>query len=495
MVPNGVTSIGDYSFRDTSSLTAITLPATVISIGDYAFLSAEELATVSFDSGSQLTSIGNNAFFNASSLTSFTIPASVSTIGDGAFSLTSLTAITIPPGVTAIANNTFANTPSLTEVNFANESQATSIGAAAFQGTALTSISIPSSVTSIGIYAFRNASRLTAINVAENNSSYASEDGVLFNKAKTLLIKFPDAKASSPYFIPATVTSIEEDSFQNANALISVTIPPGVTSIGSGAFQNANMLTTVSVPASVTTIGNHAFYGSSALSAINVAEANLNYSSEDGVLFNKARSILIKYPMGRSATSYSIPAGVAHIESYAFTDVAALSSVYFAGNAPTVGENGAFNYSGPSAYISETATGFGSEGSTWNGLTVVVVRPVALPAPAPPVPSATSTNSLAAQPDVLPAIAPVAPSQPTSKVKQRTAGASLATQIGMTVTPKAKVKLTVAKASRKICRVSGGRLVALKPGNCSVTVAVTPAKTKVVKKPKTAKQSTVVAIS
>ena len=65
----------------------------------------------------------------------------------------------------------------------------------------------------------------------------------------------------------------------------------------------------------------------------------------------------------------------------------------------------------------------------------------------------------------------------------------------MTVSTKAKIKLTVAKSSKKICKVSVGKLIALKPGNCSVTVSVTPAKTKAVKKPKTTKQSTVVAIS
>lgn len=123
------------------------------------------------------------------------------------------------------------------------------------------------------------------------------------------------------------------------------------------------------------------------------------------------------------------------------------------------------------------------------------------PAPAPnppsqingPSPSTDTGSNSSAGTTSTPAPAPAA--QPTSKVKQKTAGASLATQIGMTVTPKAKVKLTVAKASKKICKVSGGRLVALKPGNCSVTVAVTPAKTKAVKKPKTTKLSTVVAIS
>ena len=140
------------------------------------------------------------------------------------------------------------------------------------------------------------------------------------------------------------------------------------------------------------------------------------------------------------------------------------------------------------------------------GLTAAAVAPA--PAPNPPAPASnppSQINSPSTSVDTgansssgtvsTPAAAPAPAAQPTSKVKQRTAGASLATQIGMTVTPKAKVKLTVAKASKKICKVSGGRLVALKPGNCSVTVAVTPAKTKTVKKPKTTKQSTVVAIS
>ena len=87
------------------------------------------------------------------------------------------------------------------------------------------------------------------------------------------------------------------------------------------------------------------------------------------------------------------------------------------------------------------------------------------------------------------------PFQPTLGLKKKVTAKALAIQIGMNVTPKAKVKLTVAKASKRICKVSGGKLVALKPGNCSVTVSVTPKKTKLLKKPKTMKQSTIVVIS
>ena len=130
-----------------------------------------------------------------------------------------------------------------------------------------------------------------------------------------------------------------------------------------------------------------------------------------------------------------------------------------------------------------------------------VIQPTT-PAGEPTTPAGEPTNPAGGSgtPALTPA-APTAPTAPAAKalptlgVKKKLAGKSLATQIGMTVTPKAKVKLKVAKVSRKICKVSGGKLVALKPGNCSVTVSVTPKKTKQVKKPKTTKQSTVVVIS
>ena len=80
------------------------------------------------------------------------------------------------------------------------------------------------------------------------------------------------------------------------------------------------------------------------------------------------------------------------------------------------------------------------------------------------------------------------------KLKQHISGKSLATQLGMDVKPKSKIKLSVAKVSKRVCKVSSGKLVAQKPGNCSVTVSVTPAKSKKVKKPKAVIQSTVISI-
>ena len=108
--------------------------------------------------------------------------------------------------------------------------------------------------------------------------------------------------------------------------------------------------------------------------------------------------------------------------------------------------------------------------------------------------SAISTFALLpAQP--VAAANPVAPTNPALGIKKKMSGKSLANQIGMAVPAKAKITLKVTKSSRKICKVAKGKLIALKRGNCSVTVTVTPAKTKKIKKPKATKQSTIVTIS
>jgi hypothetical protein len=91
-------------------------------------------------------------------------------------------------------------------------------------------------------------------------------------------------------------------------------------------------------------------------------------------------------------------------------------------------------------------------------------------------------------------VAPAPPPVPRVAIKSKTAGVSIARQAGVSIAPGSKVSISVAKASKKICKVSGGRLVALKPGNCRVTVSVTPKKTKILKKPKAVRTPTTVVV-
>ena len=93
MIPDSVTSIGNYAFYNCSSLTSIEIPDSVMSIGNYVFYNCSSLTSVTIPDS--VTSIGNYAFWSCSSLASIEIPDSVTSIGSWAFtycgSLTSVT--------------------------------------------------------------------------------------------------------------------------------------------------------------------------------------------------------------------------------------------------------------------------------------------------------------------------------------------------------------------------------------------------------------------
>ena len=212
-----VTKIGDSAFEDCTSLTNVTIPDSV-------------------------TSIGASAFEGCTSLINVTIPDSVTSIGVGAFEgCTSLTNVTIPDSVTSIGASAFEGCTSLTNVTIPDS--VTSIGAFAFEGcTSFTSITIPNSVTSIGDFAFLNCTSLTSFNVEENNFYYSSQDGVLFDKAKTELIQYPIENERATYEIPNRVKSIDTSAFSNCRNLTTVTIPDSVKEIGDSVFCDSATL-------------------------------------------------------------------------------------------------------------------------------------------------------------------------------------------------------------------------------------------------------------
>ena len=123
------------------------------------------------------------------------------------------------------------------------------------------------------------------------------------------------------------VVSIGDNAFENCGGLTSVTIPNSVTTIGYKAFWNCDGLNSVTIPNSVTTIGLYAFWGCKGLIGINVDGNNKEYSSIDGVLYNKDVSELICYPCGMPLNSFSIPNSVTTIMTYAFLECDGLTSV------------------------------------------------------------------------------------------------------------------------------------------------------------------------
>lgn len=170
----------------------------------------------------------------------------------------------------------------------------TKIGESAFRDCmGLQRIVIPASVTNIAEAAFMGCGNLANIQVDENNPVYCHAKGVLFNKAQTELIYCPEGN------------------------MVAYTVPDGVETIHPRAFYDGNV-TSVAIPASVTEIGAEAFVSCSYLTQFEVAADNAVYSSRDGVLFNKAQTELLCFPMDSAMEQYIVPNGVTQIAALSF---------------------------------------------------------------------------------------------------------------------------------------------------------------------------------
>lgn len=164
VIPDGVTSIGDWAFSRCEGLTSVTMPNSVTSIEDHAFCECTSLTSIVIPNG--VTTIGDYMFHSCKSLTSVTIPDSVTSIGKCVFvDCISLTNITIPNHVTSIGDWTFYKCTNL--ISIAIPDGVTSIGSGVWNSCErLTSVKIPDSLNSIGIWAFACCKSLTSIKIA-----------------------------------------------------------------------------------------------------------------------------------------------------------------------------------------------------------------------------------------------------------------------------------------------------------------------------------------
>ena len=121
----------------------------------------------------------------------------------------------------------------------------------------------------------------------------------------------------------------------------------------------------------VTKIGESAFWGCSSLTSIEVGKGNSEYSSEDGVLFDKYETVLIQFPAGKSG-HYTIPDSVTSIGEWAFYDCSSLTNIYFESNAPSIRWD-VFREVSKNAkiFVNPSATGFGE---TFAGLPVQILE-------------------------------------------------------------------------------------------------------------------------
>ena len=167
------------------------------------------------------------------------------------------------------------------------------------------------------------------------------------------------------------VIGIGYKSFSEKNQIITVTMQEGIQWISDFAFYGCENLQTIIIPGSINKIsknyGNYAFSQCSVLTNIQVALSSSDYSSVDGVLFNKNKTELIFYPEGKTQTKYAIPNTVQKIGDEAFYLSAStyLKELVFPASVKEIG-NQAFGYSQLSTITDIYYSGSGNE---WNEIT------------------------------------------------------------------------------------------------------------------------------
>lgn len=409
VIKNGTTDICSYAFNYCDSVESVTIPDSVINIDDGAFHQCYSLSNVKMSSN--IKKIGNHAF-SWTDVNSIDFGKKLEYIGDSAFEYSDLNSVSIPASVNIIGEDAFWNCDYLSsisvdssnkyyssqngvlynkaktelikypdykkDVSFNIPSTVTVIDNNAFYSADFEEINIPSSVKEYIGMAFEECYSLKKISVDSANSSFSSDGGVMYNKNETELIKIPQNMESETYTILPTVKLIRDYAGYDCDNINALFVPKSVESIGHHAFEYCNGIETVDL-SNVVTIGDYAFLGCNnlksctfgtktenigdnafsytALTEVNIPSSvkdiyysfvycqklekitvdplNENYSSKDGILYNKDKTTLEQYPAAKASTSFTLPSSVEQIGSYAF---------YYAENLSTINLNEGLKY-------------------------------------------------------------------------------------------------------------------------------------------------------
>ena len=311
-LPESVTSVGDYAFS--SYLSGMTLSKNVVSIGKKAFsnvpLTIDPENPVYFNDvyGSLLQrGADGNCFISASRNTpsDYAVPNDVTQIASEAFSSVQLTSVTLPDHFTQIDPGAFSGCSKLESIVL--PAGVTQIGDRAFSRcTSLTGISLPNGLTRIGESAFDGCSALAEITLPASLETIGKS-------------AFCECTALTQIDFPESLTALGDSAFYECTGLTALSVGTGLTSIGKSVFGNCDHVATVWIPASVTQISSNAFNGCVSITAFSVDPENPAFFSDaDGCLYNKDKTVLVRYPVGKTDTAFEIPGTVTEIASCAF---------------------------------------------------------------------------------------------------------------------------------------------------------------------------------
>lgn len=357
-LPETLTGIYQRAFEGTTALKNIVVPAKVKIIDTEAFRNSG-ISEIDFSKESQLEMLGNYAFSQTFNLEKVTLPdgigkirdytfyksnvkevtfenkSNLKEIGRYAFSRSNITGIKMPAGVKKLDYYAFADTVQLQQVELNGVSDLQIMGNV-FYGSGLKNVYLPEGITYLGEFCFADCKNLTDISVAEENSYYASSDGVLFNKTQTKLITCPSGKSGS-YMVPDTVLAFMPGAFEGCRLNeIHMSESCKLQTLGYRTFYDCDSLEEIDIPDSILSIDNYAFAYCDNLRKINFSENSQLSGIYKGAFYQDEK-----------LDNIDIPSGVQEIGDYAFAGCFSMTDTQLSDNKnlQLIGSH-AYEYSG-----------------------------------------------------------------------------------------------------------------------------------------------------
>lgn len=278
-------------------------PDRCVTLGDGAFLNCTLIENLVMNNN--ITKIERGCFNLCSNLKSVKFSDNITYIGRSAFSsCENLKSIKLPKELKIIDERAFTNCKSIVNIEFPQELEKINFGA--FESChGLTELIIPNSVNYLGSRVFSSCLNLSKIKLSDNISALNSS---LFSYCGNL----------KQVELPKNLEGIYYEAFYGCN-LESIDIPEGTKEIGTWVFESCDNLKSVNLPSTISKIDCTAFDKCQSLKEINVSNSNSYYTSEDGILFNKDKTKIIRYPAGLENEEYVIPDSVKIVGENAFS--------------------------------------------------------------------------------------------------------------------------------------------------------------------------------
>ena len=356
----GITRIPSYAFQGATNLAEVLIPDTVTSIGNYAFA---DTALTKLELPENLTTIGARILQGNKGVSEVIIPKSVTEMhynvagNTGSFDGSQVQEAEFEEGMKNIPAYAFQGATNLKKVSVPDT--VTSIESYAFQSTGLAIFQLKDNITNLGEYVFANCGNLEEVNwnntlseipkstfsecislkkfnmtnvvkVVAENAFQGCESLENFDFTKNITIvkanAFNRCSSLKTVVIGDSVTSIGQSAFSECRILNDIIIGKNVTVINANAFQNCDALKEISLPDSVETIGNSAFYNCDSLAAITIPDSVTSIGSS------------IFYDCDALA-DVTLGTGITSIPSSAFEHCDVLQSIVLPYRTATVGAN------------------------------------------------------------------------------------------------------------------------------------------------------------